>query len=160
MIETKLLFVLTFLWAKRFYFISCQRGVDFSVLIVTSSLFHVSDGIISYTIPVDGSATDNAEIRDLSYDGVVSGDKFQGGLGRLVDGVRGGDNFKMDIGYGKGNLTNRPPNVWRRRLVTLSTWAEWIDSSHTRRTMELSLGPRYSDVWRGRRVKRSKTTTK
>lgn len=71
------------------------------MLIVTWS-FNVSDGIISYTIPVDGSATDNAEIRDLSYDGVVSGDKFQGGLGRLVDGVRGGDNFKMDIGYGKG----------------------------------------------------------
>lgn len=61
---------------------------------------------------MDGPATDNAEIRDLSYDGVVNGDKFQGGLGRLVDGVRGGDNFKMDIGYGKG-MTRRTFDVSR-----------------------------------------------
>jgi len=52
---------------------------------------------------VDGSAGDNTDVADLSYDGVVRDDKIQGGLGRLVDGVRGEDNYKMDIGYGKGN---------------------------------------------------------
>jgi len=52
---------------------------------------------------LDGSANDSTDVADLSYDGVVRDDKIQGGLGRLVDGVRGEDNYKMDIGYGKGN---------------------------------------------------------
>jgi len=51
---------------------------------------------------LDGPTSDNTDVADLSYDGVVHGDKIQGGLGRLVDGVRGEDNYKMDIGYGKG----------------------------------------------------------
>jgi len=53
---------------------------------------------------LDGSANDSTDVADLSYDGVVRDDKIQGGLGRLVDGVRGEDNYKMDIGYGKGNI--------------------------------------------------------
>lgn len=48
--------------------------------------------------------SDSTDVGDLSYDGQVHGDKIQGGLGRLVDGVHGEDNFKMDIGYGKGNI--------------------------------------------------------
>jgi len=52
---------------------------------------------------LDGSANDSTDVADLSYDGVVRDNKIQGGLGRLVDGVRGEDNYKMDIGYGKGN---------------------------------------------------------
>lgn len=62
----------------------------------------VSDGITSYTIPVDGLAGDHTDVADLSYDGNVLGDKIQGGLGRLVDGIHGEDYFKIDIGYGKG----------------------------------------------------------
>lgn len=62
----------------------------------------VSDGITSYTIPLDGTAGDPTDVSDLSHDGTVIGDKIQGGLGRLVDGIHGEDNFKMDIGYGKG----------------------------------------------------------
>lgn len=61
----------------------------------------ISDGIISYTIPLDGTA-EPTDMGDLSYDGTMIGDKIQGGLGRLVDGIHGEDNFKMDIGYGKG----------------------------------------------------------
>jgi len=68
----------------------------------------ISDGIISYTIPLDGPTGENTEVTDLSYDGKVFGDKIQGGLGRLVDGVHGEDYFKIDIGYGKGNVM---PNV-------------------------------------------------
>ncbi|VVC28233.1 Coagulation factor 5/8 C-terminal domain,Tyrosine-protein kinase, active site,Protein kinase [Cinara cedri] len=60
-------------------------------------------GITSYTIPLDGSPGNNTEVRDFSYDGTMLKDKIQGGLGILVDGVHGEDNFKMDIGYGKGN---------------------------------------------------------
>lgn len=71
--------------------------------------FIVSDGIASYTIPLDGSTGDNTEIKDFSYDGTVTNDKIQGGLGILVDGVHGEDNFKMDIGYGKGKSLLIPP---------------------------------------------------
>jgi len=53
---------------------------------------------------LDGSANDSTDVADLSYDGVVLNNKIQGGLGRLVDGVRGEDNYKMDIGYVKGNI--------------------------------------------------------
>lgn len=53
---------------------------------------------------MDGSANDNTKTGDLSYDGTINGDKLQGGLGRLVDGIHGENNFILDIGYGKGNL--------------------------------------------------------
>ncbi|XP_050420548.1 discoidin domain-containing receptor tyrosine kinase B-like isoform X3 [Adelges cooleyi] len=60
-------------------------------------------GIISYTIPIDSSSGDNTDGGDSSYDGEKRDGKYQGGLGRLVDGIYGVDNYKMDIGYGKGN---------------------------------------------------------
>lgn len=62
----------------------------------------ISDGIISYTLPLDVSPGENTDLSDMSYDGKVLGDKIQGGLGRLVDGIYGEDYFKIDIGYGKG----------------------------------------------------------
>jgi hypothetical protein len=36
------------------------------------------------------------------------------GLGQLVDGEVGGDNFKLDIGYGKGEYAV---------LITVERWA-------------------------------------
>lgn len=62
--------------------------------------FPFADGIISYRIPEDPAV--GLDLSDVSYDG----DKVEGylinGLGRLVDGEIGGDNFRLDIGYGKG----------------------------------------------------------
>lgn len=40
---------------------------------------------------------------DSSYDGQLSKGELRGGLGRLVDGETGADNFRLDIGYGKGS---------------------------------------------------------
>lgn len=60
----------------------------------------VLDGIISYTLPLDPG--ENTDLSDMSYDGKVVGDKIQGGLGLLVDGIYGEDYFKIDIGRGKG----------------------------------------------------------
>lgn len=62
----------------------------------------ISDGIISYSLPLDGAPDENTDLSDMSYDGKVFDDKIQGGLGRLVDGIHGEDYFKIDIGYGKG----------------------------------------------------------
>lgn len=43
------------------------------------------------------------DLSDVSYDGDKMGGYLVNGLGRLVDGEVGGDNFRLDIGYGKGN---------------------------------------------------------
>ncbi|KAL1517293.1 hypothetical protein ABEB36_001075 [Hypothenemus hampei] len=59
-----------------------------------------TDGIISYSAPV----SDNSQgLYDSSYDGHRSQGILSNGLGRLVDGEIGLDNFRLDIGYGKGN---------------------------------------------------------
>jgi hypothetical protein len=67
----------------------------------------VPDGIISYQIPEDiVSWKDNEHLSDVSYDGVRENGYLINGLGRLVDGILGGDNYKIDIGYGKGTCAN------------------------------------------------------
>ncbi|XP_050301112.1 discoidin domain-containing receptor 2-like isoform X2 [Anthonomus grandis grandis] len=57
-------------------------------------------GIIAYTAPV---SEDLQGLYDASYDGHRSQGMLSKGLGRLVDGEVGLDNFRLDIGYGKGN---------------------------------------------------------
>ncbi|XP_071443224.1 discoidin domain-containing receptor 2-like [Hetaerina americana] len=65
----------------------------------------VESGIVSYRIPaIDASPSgDPPALNDASYDGERRGAELFGGLGRLVDGEVGADNFRLDIGYGKGN---------------------------------------------------------
>lgn len=58
------------------------------------------------------------DLSDKTYDGQEQGDRFVNGLGQLVDGQRGKDNFRMDInGFGKGNVER----IWLR-LQSLNTW--------------------------------------
>lgn len=46
------------------------------------------------------------DLSDQTYDGRDEGDRLVGGLGQLVDGQRGTDNFRTDIhGFGKGEYT-------------------------------------------------------
>lgn len=42
------------------------------------------------------------ELSDVSYDGRRMYGTLTGGLGRLIDGETGADNYRLDIGYGKG----------------------------------------------------------
>lgn len=45
------------------------------------------------------------DLRDNSYDGSEEGGWLSGGLGQLLDGHRGQDNFLMDVfGHGQGRL--------------------------------------------------------
>lgn len=67
------------------------------------SLF--TDGIVSYQIPEDSSV--GLDLSDVSYDGERVDGLLSEGLGRLVDGEVGGDNFRLDIGYGKGNTKTK-----------------------------------------------------
>jgi discoidin domain receptor family protein 2 len=62
----------------------------------------ISGGIVSYQAPEDTSREPGQDFTDSSYDGIRREGDLVDGLGRLVDGEVGGDNFKLDIGYGKG----------------------------------------------------------
>ncbi|XP_033223235.1 epithelial discoidin domain-containing receptor 1-like [Belonocnema kinseyi] len=60
-------------------------------------------GVVSYTIP----DSPMPELSDSSYDGTrQNGTRQNGmlsdGLGRLIDGEIGADNYRMDTGYGRG----------------------------------------------------------
>ncbi|XP_017777041.1 PREDICTED: discoidin domain-containing receptor 2-like [Nicrophorus vespilloides] len=58
-------------------------------------------GVLAYTAP-EGSEPSQG-LWDSSYDGQRSRGELHSGLGRLVDGEIGADNYRLDIGYGKGN---------------------------------------------------------
>jgi discoidin domain receptor family protein 2 len=64
----------------------------------------VAGGIVAYQTPMDSARESVQDFSDSSYDGIRRESELIGGLGRLVDGEVGGDNFKLDIGYGKGEL--------------------------------------------------------
>lgn len=45
------------------------------------------------------------DLSDKTYDGYEHGDRYVEGLGQLVDGQKGKDNFRTDIhGFGKGKI--------------------------------------------------------
>ncbi|XP_065225267.1 discoidin domain-containing receptor 2-like isoform X2 [Planococcus citri] len=63
----------------------------------------LQSGILSYQVPEDVYWKEGKDLSDVSYDGNVTNGYLDNGLGRLVDGILGGDNFKIDIGYGTGS---------------------------------------------------------
>ena len=79
------------------------------------------DGAISYSAPVpyvgsSDSRSDSFKLGDESYDGKESDSKIQGGLGQLVDGVKGYEekkenNIRRSLGSvigGENGLLNCP----------------------------------------------------
>lgn len=63
------------------------------------------DGLVSYSIPKGVQRGSEIDLSDQTYDGPVDGhgDRLVNGLGQLVDGAKGSDNFRADIhGFGKG----------------------------------------------------------
>lgn len=60
---------------------------------------------MSYSIPKGVQRGLEVDLSDQTYDGREEGDRLVGGLGQLVDGQKGTDNFRSDIhGYGKGEV--------------------------------------------------------
>ncbi|CAH1390362.1 unnamed protein product [Nezara viridula] len=77
-------------------------------------------GVVSYSLPRGSSK----ELSDVSYDGEEEEELLVKGLGRLVDGIYGGDNFKMDIGLGHESLDGElgsKSNIYDFRLRMLSS---------------------------------------
>lgn len=65
--------------------------------------FDFAEGLISYNIPKGVQRGFDIDLSDHSYDGQDEGDRLIGGLGQLVDGTRGSDNYRSDAnGFGKG----------------------------------------------------------
>lgn len=59
---------------------------------------------MAYSIPKGVQRGPEIDLSDQSYDGTVDGDRLVNGMGQLVDGQRGNDNFRSDLGgFGKGN---------------------------------------------------------
>lgn len=68
-----------------------------------SMFVYFSDGLVSYSIPKGVQRGLEIDLSDQTYDGHDENDRLVDGLGQLVDGQRGTDNFRNDIhGYGKG----------------------------------------------------------
>ena len=59
--------------------------------------------MLSYSVPKGVQRRTEVDLSDKTYDGVEEGDRMVAGLGQLVDGQKGTDNFRSDIhGFGKG----------------------------------------------------------
>lgn len=73
--------------------------------------FYFTEGLISYVIPKGVQRGNEVELFDKTYDGDDEGDRLVGGLGQLVDGQKGMDNFRTDVyGFGKGKSIIRSCN--------------------------------------------------
>lgn len=67
----------------------------------------LTENVVSYSIPVGDAWSEvdglTISLDDRTYDGVKKSEStWNGGLGALTDGHYGLDNFKMDLGNGKG----------------------------------------------------------
>ncbi|KAI4489613.1 hypothetical protein M0802_010974 [Mischocyttarus mexicanus] len=61
------------------------------------------EGLVSYSMPQGIKRGSEVDLSDRTYDGNEEGGYLSGGLGQLVDGQKGPDNFRLDIsGNGKG----------------------------------------------------------
>lgn len=67
---------------------------------------------MSYTIP----ESPTIELSDISYDGKRQDNLLTDGLGRLIDGEVGADNYRLDMGDGRGNR-----GVDTRRVLSAET---------------------------------------
>lgn len=78
-----------------------------------------TDGVVSYSMPQGDKRGSNWEFYDAAYDGDWKGEELRNGLGQLVDGKFGHDDFKVDfydeaqawVGWKNDTRSNRPIEV-------------------------------------------------
>lgn len=77
---------------------------------------YILDGLQSYNMP-QGLKRGDLDFSDRIYDGTEDSGYLSHGLGQLTDGIKGKDNFKLDLkGHGKGGQSFRdilrfPPHL-------------------------------------------------
>lgn len=77
--------------------------------------------MVSYTIP----ESPTIELSDISYDGKRQDNLLTDGLGRLIDGEVGADNYRLDMGDGRGNRwvdTRRVLSAETKGVSKISPW--------------------------------------
>lgn len=77
--------------------------------------------MVSYTIP----ESPTIELSDISYDGKRQDNLLTDGLGRLIDGEVGADNYRLDMGDGRGNRwvdTRRVLSAETEGVSKISPW--------------------------------------
>lgn len=70
------------------------------VFIQVFILFNITENIIQYTAPKGESKESQdpaTDLEDVSYDGVLDNGIMRNGLGQLVDGLYGDDDFQRQI---------------------------------------------------------------
>lgn len=91
---------------EKCWLLNCNFILIYEILwnfCFSSFFYEILEGIISYSIPKGVQRGLEIDLSDQTYDGHDEGDRLVDGLGQLVDGQRGTDNFRSDIhGYGKG----------------------------------------------------------
>ncbi|XP_046467696.1 discoidin domain-containing receptor 2 isoform X1 [Neodiprion pinetum] len=75
-----------------------------------------TEGLVSYSMPQGIQRGSEVDLSDRTYDGREEGGHLSRGLGQLVDGRKGADNFRLDVsGNGKGyewvGWRNDTPNM-------------------------------------------------
>lgn len=86
--------------------------------IADSTLFFLAEGLVSYSMPQGIKRGSEVDLSDRTYDGREEGGYLSGGLGQLVDGQKGPDNFRLDVsGNGKGKEAGkeRSNQAWQER---------------------------------------------
>ncbi|XP_044732901.1 discoidin domain-containing receptor 2 isoform X2 [Chrysoperla carnea] len=60
------------------------------------------EGLISYSMPQGVQQADEVDLTDKTYDGIQEGNQLKNGLGQLVDGQKGQDNFRAALSMNRG----------------------------------------------------------
>lgn len=76
---------------------------------------------MSYSMPQGIKRGSEVDLSDRTYDGREEGGYLSGGLGQLVDGQKGPDNFRLDSGNGKGEFEPRARTRLTPHLPSLSS---------------------------------------
>lgn len=59
--------------------------------------FSFSENIIKYEAPRGEAREPDIDLEDISYDGILDGSLMKGGLGQLVDGLYGDDDYQKQL---------------------------------------------------------------
>lgn len=60
-------------------------------------IFSFSENIVKYEAPRGEVREPDIDLEDISYDGVLDGSLMKGGLGQLVDGLYGDDDYQKQL---------------------------------------------------------------
>lgn len=76
-----------------------------------------AENIIKYNVPRGETREPDIDLEDISYDGILDGNYMKGGLGQLVDGLYGDDDYQKQLqgeNSGKATLCLAPTLTFHR----------------------------------------------